>query len=497
VLSAALRIKEESPDLHMNAGLMAAQLHRYDDALNHLNRSIELQPSPGAYLNLGNLYKQFGEIEKAIQTTQKCLELSPNYLIGYQNLCIDHNYYWAAKNKTFSLAKKYGELAAANIVPYKRWNNEIENKRKLRIGFVSGDFRLHPVAHFLEKILDAIPRTEFDLIAYYNGEVSDSMTQTICKKFTEWNPAVNKLSDRELADKIFKDRIDILVDLSGHTAKTRTPMFAYKPAPIQVSWLGYFNTTGMKTIDWIVADKIVLPEKDKRYYTEKPYYMPDIYYSYSKPELSVELLEPPVTKNGFITFGSFNNYPKLNAKVIEVWSKILLSVKGSKLLVKNRQLESSYMREQLMQRFIDQKISPERIMMEGASPRARYFNDFNKIDIALDPFPFPGGTTTIDCLWMGVPVVNLAGNTFISRQGETIMKNIGLSDWISYSENEYVALAKKKSSDINSLVKIKRDLRARIEDSPVMNTELFARNLGNAFQEMWQIYLKETGQKNR
>jgi len=492
VLKAALEIQEQSPDLQMNAGLIAAQLHQYDSALKYLERSIELQPSPGAHLNLGNLYKQFGEIEKAIATTEKCIELAPNYLVGYQNLCIDHNYYWASKNKTFELAKKYGELASANVTPFTAWQVDPIPNKKLRVAFVSGDFRLHPVAHFLEKILDAIPRDQFDLVAYYNGEVSDSMTQRISKKFTEWNPAVNRLDNQSLAKKIYNDKIDILVDLSGHTAKTRTSMFAYKPAPIQVNWLGYFNTTGMTSIDWIIADRIVLPEKDKRYYTEKPFYMPDLYYAYSKPDLDIPLADPPVMKNGFITFGSFNNYPKLNNKVIKAWSKILLSVDHSKLFIKNRQLESVFIRNQLLERFMAHNIPADRIIMEGSSARSQYFTDFNKIDIALDSFPFPGGTTTIDCLWMGVPVLNLTGNTFISRQGETILKNAGLSDWITTKEADYIALAKKKSSNKNNLVKIRKNLRNKLEKSPVMNTDRFGKNLGKALQDMWKIYLEGT-----
>jgi predicted O-linked N-acetylglucosamine transferase (SPINDLY family) len=485
VIEEAIKLNKDSADLYLNAGLVAAQLHEYPKSLNYLKRCIEIGPSPGGYLNLGNLYKQLSHIEKSIETTHKCIELVPDYLLGYQNLCIDYNYYWEKKSKTFDIAKKYGEILEKKATPYTEWLVEKNPQKKIRLGFVSGDFRLHPVSHFLVNILDDLPRDKFDLVAYYNSEVVDSMTKRISQKFTEWNLGVNLKSDKALAEKIHQDRIDILIDLSGHTAKTRTSMFAYKPAPIQVNWLGYFNTTGLKSIDWVIADQIVLTEKDRRYYTEKPYYLPNIYYAYSKPALKADIVPPPHIKNGHITFGCFNNHPKLNYRVIEAWSKILKLIPTSRMIIKNRQLESPYIREDLIKSFESHGIDAKRLTLEPSSPMYQYYDAYNKVDMALDPFPFPGGTTSIDGLWMGVPVVTLSGNTFISRQGETILKNLGMDDWISYSENEYIDLAVKKAKQIKSSKTYKEELREKVEKSPVMNTQLFAKHLSDAFQDMW------------
>jgi predicted O-linked N-acetylglucosamine transferase (SPINDLY family) len=271
-------------------------------------------------------------------------------------------------------------------------------------------------------------------------------------------------------------------------------MFAYKPSPVQVNWLGYFNTTGLKAIDWIIADKNVLPAKDKRYFTEKPYYMPDIYYAYSKPTVDTNTLESPFLKNGYITFGCFNNYCKLNEKVLDSWAKILAALPEAKLILKNRQLANQYLSKSLLKKFSKRGIEVSRIILESSSPMKAYYNSFNKIDIALDPFPFPGGTTTIDGLWMGVPVVTLSGNTFVSRQGETIIKNIGMDNWISYTEDEYVNLAIKKAKSLSKILKTnglyKQKLRMQVENSTVMNTKLFSSHLADAFRGMWIDYLK-------
>jgi protein O-GlcNAc transferase len=496
VIEEAIKINQDSADLYLNAGLVAAQLHEYPKSLNYLRSCVEIGPSPGGYLNLGNLYKQLSQIDKSIETTHKSIEMVPDYLLGYQNLCIDYNYYWEKKSKTFDIAKKYGEILEKRATPYTEWLVEKNPQKKIRLGFVSGDFRLHPVSHFLVNILDDLPRDKFDLVAYYNGEIVDSMTKRISKKFTEWNLGVNLLSDKALSEKIHRDRIDILIDLSGHTAKTRTSMFAFKPAPIQVNWLGYFNTTGLKAIDWIIADEIVLPEKDRRYYTEKPYYLPNIYYAYSKPALNVEITPPPHLSNGYITFGCFNNHPKINYKVIDTWSKILNLIPTSRMIIKNRQLESPYIREELIKSFKSHGIDAKRLTLEGSSPMRQYYDTYNKVDMALDPFPFPGGTTSIDGLWMGVPVVTLSGNTFIGRQGETILKNMGMEDWVSYSEKEYIDLAVKKAKQIQSRKKYKEDLRKKIEKSPVMNTKIFAQHLTEAFEGMWMQFIQKT-KKNK
>lgn len=488
VLSEALRFAPNSAHLHLNAGVVASNLSKFEKAIHHLQKSVEIQPSPGGYLNLGNLYKQIGEIEQSINYTFKSVELNSQYALGYNNLCIDHNYFWAPKKQTFDIAKKYGELVKVSN-PYKSWNCNLLEKRKLRIGFVSGDFRAHPVSHFLCGILDSISKDEFHLVGYYNSEIITSMTDRISKKFEEWYPGVNKLSDSHLAKKIHEDNIDILIDLSGHTAKNRLPVFAYRPAPIQATWLGYFNTTGLEEINWIIADKTVLPLRDKKYFTEKPYYMPSIYYAYTKPELDILIEKPPVLKNNYITFGSFNNYPKINHKVIKCWSSLLKKIPTSKLLIKNRQIKDDYLSNKLSDQFLEYGILKDRLIFEGVSPRMEYFRDFNKIDIALDPFPFPGGTTTIDCLWMGVPVINLSGNTFISRQGETILSNVGLKKWVAYSEDEYIQIAINKSTQIDELISLRKNLRQMIESSPVMDTKAFASNLSIFFKNAWLEYV--------
>jgi predicted O-linked N-acetylglucosamine transferase (SPINDLY family) len=312
----------------------------------------------------------------------------------------------------------------------------------------------------------------------------DELTQRIKSCCKEWcSTAIH--SDKNLARKIRDDDIDILIDLSGHTAHNRLLMFAWKPAPIQVSWLGYFATTGVPTIDYLIADPWTLPEDEEVNFTEKIWRLPETRLCFTAPEIEVEIGDLPALTNDYITFGCFNNLAKVNISVITLWARVLTSVPGSRLHLKSKQFGDASVYERILNCFASHGIAPHRLKLEGASPRLEYFQTYNRIDIALDPFPFTGGTTSAESLWMGVPVLTMAGERFLSRQGVGLLMNAGLPEWIAVDQDDYVARAVRHASDLQRLAALRKGLRQQVLDSPIFDAPRFARHFEEALRGMW------------
>ena len=259
------------------------------------------------------------------------------------------------------------------------------------------------------------------------------------------------ISDEEAALKIRDDEIHVLYDLSGHTEFNRLGVFSLRPAPVQVTWLGYFGTTGMREIDYIMGDPIVTPVSEEKQFVEKVIRLPETYLCFSPPDTKSATSELPAIKNGFVTFGCFNSLIKINDKVVRVWAKILHAVPKSKLFLKTKLLGFNPKSEELIRRFEELGIDRKKLILEGWSPRDKLLQTYNEIDIVLDPFPYPGGTTSAESLWMGVPVITLKGNNFLSHVGETVVKNTGLDEWIAEDEHDYIEKAFKFASDLRSL----------------------------------------------
>jgi protein O-GlcNAc transferase len=304
----------------------------------------------------------------------------------------------------------------------------------------------------------------------------------------QWRDAsIAKLNDEALANLIRTDGIDILIDLAGHTAKNRLPVFAWKPAPVQVSWLGYLGTTGLDAMDYVLADAWALPAGEEDQFTETPWRMPETYICFSPPDLPVEVGPLPALEKGNITFGCFNNLNKINDQVAACWARLLQLVPGARLYLKTKNLGTAAMREKLVARFAGLGIAPERLILEGefASHEA-HFQAYHQVDMALDPFPYPGITTTVEALWMGVPVLSMRGQRFISHQGETILNNVGMPEWIAADEDAYVAKAAAFASDTQALAVLRAGLRERLLASPLCDAPRFAHNFEDAMRGMWQ-----------
>jgi len=302
------------------------------------------------------------------------------------------------------------------------------------------------------------------------------------------------VSDHVLAQAIHDEGIDILVDLSGHTGRNRLPMFAWRPAPVQVSWLGYFATTGLAEMDYVLADPHVVPPNEASQYVEQIWRLPDCYLCFTLPDVRVPVAPPPALSNGYITFGCFNNHKKLNDGVIALWSRLLRAIPDARLMLKNHQLSEAVIRGETIARFAAHGIHANRLVLEGPSSREGYFDAYRHVDIALDPFPYPGGTTSVEGLWMGVPVVARRGDRFLAHLGEMVVRTVGLDEWIAVDDEDYLARAIAFARDLPALERLRASLRERVERSPLADAERFAGHLATAFEQMWQLRVKRASE---
>jgi protein O-GlcNAc transferase len=343
------------------------------------------------------------------------------------------------------------------------------------------------VGYFAEGALTSLAQNasgRLELFAYPSHSCTDAVAERIKASCRGWCSLVG-VSDEAAALRIREDSIDILIDLSGHTAHNRLPLFAWKPAPVQVSWLGYFATTGVEAIDYLVADPWTLPESQETNFTEKIWRLPETRLCFTVPNEDADITPLPALRNGYVTFASFNHMSKLNDDVAALWARVLDAVPHSRLLLKAKQLTEASVRQRAVNLFAARGIDPARLVLEGPVSRSEYFLAYQRVDIALDPFPYPGGTTTVEALWMGVPVLTLAGDRFLSRQGIGLLMNAGLPQWIADSPKDYVARAALHANDLNALADLRTRLRGQVLRSPIFDAPRFASHLEAALREMW------------
>lgn len=465
-------------------------------ALASIRKALSMRDDiPSLHNNLGTILADLNDFDAAVESYRKAVELNPDFAESHTCVLFGQSYCsgWSAEAHLKD-ARYFGSRMAALARPYTHRRAERGSRqsgRPLKVGFVSADLKKHPVGYFLESVVAHLDPSRLELVAYSNGVARDELTARIKPRFSAWRSTVD-VNDEGMAKLVHDDGIDILVDLSGHTGYNRLPVFAWKPAPVQVSWLGYFATTGIEAIDYLLADWHVLPAEEESHFVETPWRLPDSYLCFTLPEKAVPVGPLPALENGVVTFGCFNNQKKLNDGVIAVWSRLLLAMPESRLLLKNHQLVDAWSREKTIERFAAHGISSDRLLLEGPSPREEYFATFNRVDIALDPFPYPGGTTSVEGLWMGVPVVGRRGNRFLSHLGDTILNTAGLSDWIADTDDDYIAKAIAYASDLPRLAALRESLRARILASPLCDAQRYARNLEAAFEQMWQRYLAQS-----
>lgn len=479
------------------AGLSVAlkSLGRLDAALAHCLRALDIAPNYAeAHINLGAIQLDLGHFDLAIASYRRALEINPDYAEAHSNVLFTYNFHNDHSSERLAEAQYFGEMVARKAIPYKVWDNVPEPDRCLRIGLVSGDFHEHPVGYFIEGVLAKLVATlpdRLEFIAYYNHIRNDTVTEHIKACCLCWHSVVG-ISDENLARRVREDGVDILIDISGHTANNRLPLFAWKPVPVQISWLGYFATTGVAAIDYVLADPWVLPSSDEGNFIEKIWHLPETRLCFTPPDVNVAVSPLPALSSGRITFGCFNNLAKITESVVALWAKVMHAVPNSCLFLKAKQLNEASVRDDVINRFASYGIGVDRLILDGFSPRKEYLAAYHRVDIALDPFPYTGGTTSVEGLWMGVPVLTLAGERFLSRQGVGLLMNAGLSEWIASDCDDYISRAVFHAGNLSRLATLRSGLRQQVLASALFDTQRFGLHFEAELREMWRVWCGST-----
>jgi len=486
----ALTLMPDFVDAHNNLGIALHAQGNLNGAVSSFHRALALRPDlADAYSNLGNVFKDQGRIDEAVASYRQALILKPDFFDAYSNLLLCLNYLPGQSVSGYlEEARRFGRQAAARIEErFSNWTCSVSPER-LRIGLVSGDFRDHPVGFFLENMLAGLDPSRIELFAYSTHHREDALTARIRPRFSAWKSLLG-MQDEAAARLIHDDGLHVLLDLSGHTSHNRLPLFAWKPAPVQVSWLGYSASTGLAEMDYLLADPYVVPPSEEAHFTEAIWRLPESYLCFSPPQRAMTVASLPALKEGCITFGCFNNPAKINDLVIALWAKVLHGVKGSRLYLKAKQFGDATFSENMRQRFLACGIAPGRLLMEGFDPRrGEHLAAYNRVDIALDPFPYNGTTTSVEGLWMGVPFIARRGDRFVSHVGESIAHNTGMADWIAGDDEDYLAKVVAQAADLEQLSRLRAGLRQQVSASPLFDSLRFARNFETAMWGMWRCF---------
>jgi predicted O-linked N-acetylglucosamine transferase (SPINDLY family)/predicted SAM-dependent methyltransferase len=484
-----LRLQPENDTMRANLAATLIELGRGEEALAESERLLaQGYESAQLWHNLINGYREQGRIEEAIAAGRRALELSPDSAPTHTNYLLTLNYSdrWDAA-AIYAEHRRYGARFARPWVeprPDPRW------PRRLRVGYVSPDFRSHVVACFIEPILARHDRSRVEVFCYYNHRWEDAVTERLRGLAEHWVECVH-LSDEELAERVRADRIDILVDLAGHTGDNRLPVFAAKPAPVQVSYLGYPNTTGLAAMDYRLTDLHADPPgQAERLSTERLLRPWPTYFCYRPPNVCPDPGPLPSRATGHITFGCFNNLPKMSPSFLDAAARVLAAVAGSRLVLKSGALRVPHVADRFREHFARAGIDSSRVDLRGWEPTVQsHLAAYRDIDIALDSFPYNGATTTCEALWMGVPVVTLAGDRHAGRMGASLLNAVGLGELVARSVDEYVAVSAALAADRSRLEALRHELRGRMRASPLMDEEGFTRALERCYVEIWQAKL--------
>jgi predicted O-linked N-acetylglucosamine transferase (SPINDLY family) len=482
----AMQLSPATASIWNNCGAAMRDQGKGIEAMAYFRHALELQPDYAAALNnLGNCWKDQGELDEAIACYRRAVELKPDFAVAHSNLLYTLYYSPASDAQVFAEEhRRWNRQHALPLAPARKPHpNDRSPDRRLRIGYVSADLYGHPVGLFVLPLLEAHDHVGFEIFAYSSVKLPDEITAS-CRAHSDTWREVNRMTDEQLAEQIRQDQIDILVDLSMHTAGNRLLAFARKPAPVQVAYLAYPGTTGLDTMDYRLTDPYLDPPgADESYYAEQSIRLPETFWCYRPATLTPPLAALPASTAGHVTFGCLNNFCKATAPTAAAWARLLAAVPRSRLLLHSR--PGSH-RDRLQTTLAAAGIAPERLNLVDLLPTADYFQNYQQIDVALDPFPYGGGTTTCDALWMGVPVVSLAGRTAVGRGGRSILSNIGMAELVAADVDQYVAIAARLAGDLPRLMELRATLRDRMQHSPLMDTQRQARNLESAYRTMWQ-----------
>jgi predicted O-linked N-acetylglucosamine transferase (SPINDLY family) len=482
----ALDLKPDYAEGHINLGNVLRDQGHLDEAVASHRRALLIRPDYAeGYSNLGAVFKDQGRLDEAVACWRRALDLKPDFVVAHSNLVYSQLFSpdydaQAIYEEHRRWSQQFAEPLRKLILPHA---NLPSPDRRLRIGYVSPDFRVHPVGRFLLPLLEAHDHGGFEIFCYSSATMADAVT-TCCQSCADTWRQVFNLSDQQLANTIRLDQIDILVDLSMHMAGNRLLVFARKPAPVQVTYLAYCGTTGLDTMDYRLTDSYLDPPgQDESCYTEQSIRLPETYWCYQPVVKAPPVNNLPALRTGQVTFGCLNNHCKVTAPTLAVWSRLLQALPEARLVLHARQ--GSH-RQRVVEFFASQHIEADRVEFMDLLPPAEYFQTYQRLDIGLDPFPCGGGTTTCDALWMGVPVVSLAGKTAVGRGGRSLLSNIGLADLVANDAENYVRIAVTLAQDQQRLADLRTTLRDRMQASPLMDGARFARHVEAAYRDMWR-----------
>ena len=515
----ALDIEPDSAEVYNNLGVCLKDQGKTELAIDCLRKAISLQPnSAEAHSNLGTAFQIRGQLDLAVAAFQDALRLKPDSADFHNNLAncykdqgrteLAVQHFRRAvlgnpaatqihSNLVYTLHFHPDYDASAIFAEARQWNrqhalplqryiqthpNDRSPDRRLRIGYVSPDFRHHVVGSNLVPLLRERDPAQFEIFCYSDVSITDSLTTEIQNYSDHWRNVVG-LADDEVARIIRADGIDILVDLTMHMAGNRLPLFARKPAPLQVTYLAYCGTTGLDAIDYRISDPYFDPPGEpENWYSEKTVRLRASYWCYQPPPFTPEVSPLPVSRAGFVTFGCLNNFAKVSDRVLDLWIKILRALPESRMLL---HASEGTCRQMIVAKFAEDGIEAARLEFVGKQSWSDYVATWQRIDIGLDPFPYGGGITTCDALWMGVPVVTLFGRTAVGRGGCSILANLGLQDLIAGTPEQYLEIAVSLAQDIPKLDALRGSLRDRIERSPLRDAVGFARDMERVYREIW------------
>jgi protein O-GlcNAc transferase len=514
----AIELQPNGIASHFNLGNALKSQGKPDEAIASYRRAIALDPAQyTAHFNLANVLWERGKSAEAAVSYWQSLKLKPDYASAYNNIAA---MLWARartgeatayhrralelapdnrafhSNLLFCLQYDPAMTPGALLVEHRAYGaslpaaprvhaNPRDPDKRLNIGYVSPDLHQHPVGFLLTPVLAAHDRNNFAIHCYYGHRAEDGITAFLKGRAHVWRSTAG-IGDDAMSAMIEQDAIDILVDLSGHTAENRLPVFARRPAPVQATWAGYEGTTGVTAIDYLITDRWQSPPGSERYAVEKLLRLPDGYLCWAVPSHAPDVAALPASDAGAVTFACLNNLAKINAVVIALWGQLLRQLPASRLVLKSRELRDPAARERIHALFAVEGVATARVVLEEPSPHPEYIARYNDIDIALDPFPFSGGATTIEALWMGVPVVTLGGERFASRHSLSHLNNAGLGELVADSPEAYLRIASQLAHDLPRLAALRAGMRERLRGSPLLRSERFTRGLEQAFRAMWR-----------
>jgi predicted O-linked N-acetylglucosamine transferase (SPINDLY family) len=488
------RVIERVPDFagaHNNLGVARQSQGKLAAAIDSFRRAIALEPGyADAFNNLGAVLLDQGRLDEALASYRKALVLRPDFRTAMDNyLCALRYSPRVGQAELVAACTEYEQrFVAPLMVAGRPYPNSRDPDRPLRLGFVSPDFARGPVGTFLIGPLEHLDPRQCQIYCYSDRLTPDALTARFQAVAAEWQATIG-VADDALAEQIRHDQIDILFDLAGHAQGNRLLVFARRPAPVQITWIDSVGTTGLKAIDYLLADRHTFPPTAETGCVEQVLRMPDGSVCYDPPPEAPPVGPLPALARGQITFASFNNPAKIGPEVVQCWSQILSRVPGARLILKYAGFDDVGTVQHYRDLFAQHGVNASRLELRGRSPLADCLREYQEVDLALDPFPHTGGLTTCDALWMGIPVVTCPGDTFASRQGLSYLTTIGLSETIADTPERYVGLAVELAHDLPRLAALREGLRSRMAQSPLCDAQRFAANLLGLLRGAWQAWV--------